>query len=272
MKQQADAALRQAQLDLDYTDVHAVIDGRITKSNVKVGNLVDNGSELATIVDGDQIFANFSVSDRAVLRIMSARETAGLDQKDPKEPFWRKLPVYLAREGDKGYPFEGNVNDVDQAGVDSATGTLGIRGVFDNSERLLLPGLFVTLRVPVADAVNSLVIPERAVLRDQQGTYVLAVGDDDVLSRVPIDLGQTVGGWAILLGGVEPTTRVIVDGLQFSRPGGKVVPNQANFEVDAKMLIRGLSDPQRSLTSPQGDADGNAPIQTSNESNQPTVE
>ena len=266
-KHQAEAAVRQAKLELDYTDVHAVIDGRITKTNFKVGNLVENGSHLTTIVDANEIFANFSVSDRAALRIMSARNTAGLDQQSPDQPFWRDLPVYLAREGDIGYPFEGKVNDVDQAGVDAATGTLGIRGVFENSENQLLPGLFVTLRVPIFDAVNSLVIPERAILRDQQGTFVLAVGEDNVVVRAPIDFGQAVGGWAIVLGGIEPTTRVIVDGLQFARTGGKVLPNEAKFEIDATMLIRGLSNPDRSETTPQG----TSKIDPSNESNQPTV-
>ena len=121
----------------------------------------------------------------------------------------------------------------------------------------LLPGLFVSLRVPAADAVESLLIPERAVLRDQEGTYVLIVDAENEVDRARIDLGQAVSGWAIVLGGIDTSTRVLVEGLQFARPGGTVVPKEAEFEVDANELLRGLSDPDRSEL-PSNGADSTA--------------
>jgi RND family efflux transporter MFP subunit len=266
-KARAEAAFEQAKLDLDYTEVRAEIDGRITKTNFKVGNLVENGSQLATIVDDREVFANFSVSDRAALRIMATRRAAGISSEGSP---WRGMPVYMAREGDQGYPFEGKLDDVDQAGVDSETGTLGLRATFDNPNSDLLPGLFVSLRVPAATAVETLLVPARAVLRDQEGTYVLTIDAENKIDRARIDLGQSVSGWAIVLGGIDPDTRVVVDGLQFARPGGTVVPNEAIYEVDAIQLLRGLSDPDRSRQ-PAADAASNgekAQQLSSGESNQ----
>ena len=95
-KLQADADLKQAKIDLDFTEVRAEIEGRITRSNVKVGNLVDNGSRLATIVDDRQIFANFSVSDRAVLRLINARKAATSGAQEVGRESWQGTPVYLA--------------------------------------------------------------------------------------------------------------------------------------------------------------------------------
>ena len=268
-KARAEATLKQAKDDLDYTEVRAEIDGRITKTNFKVGNLVENGSHLATIVDDREIFANFSVSDRAVLRIMAVRRAAGISRAGSDESPWRGDPVYMAREEDQGYPFEGKLDDVDQAGVDSETGTLGLRARFDNSTGDLLPGLFVSLRVPAAETIESLLIPERAVLRDQEGTYVLTVDAENKVDRARINLGQAVSGWAIVLGGIDASTRVLVEGLQFTRPGGTVVPIEAKYEVDANKLIRGLSDPDRSeLPSSGDDSTAGNEQESSGESNQ----
>jgi len=249
-KLQAEAALRQATIDLDFTVVRAEIDGKITKSNFKIGNLVEDGSHLATIIDDREIFANFSISDRAALRIMKARSAGQETSAEAGRKSWEGTPVYLAREGDKGYPFEGTLDNVDQAGIDVETGTLGLRGIFANPENQLLPGMFVSLRVPAARVVDSLLIPERAVLRDQQGSFVLTIGEDNQVGRARINMGQAVSGWAMVLDGLSPTTRVVVDGLQFARPGATVVPDEVTFAVDATMLMRGMSDPEDSRTAP----------------------
>ncbi len=271
-KLQADADLRQANIDLDFTEVRAEIDGRITKSNFKIGNLVENGSHLATIVDDRVVFANFSISDRALLRIMRVRNAARTDDSEVGRESWGGTPVYLAREGDQGYPFEGKLDNVDQAGIDVSTGTLGLRGIFENANDQLVPGLFVSLRVPASDAVNSLLIPERAVMRDQQGTFVLTIGDDNKIVRASIEMGQAVSGWAIVSRGIDPATRVVVDGLQFARPGSTVIPNVATFEVDATMLLRGMSDPDSSMTAPSQNEAGVAPVETSTASNESNEE
>ncbi len=88
-------------------------------------------------------------------------------------------------------------------------------------------------------------------MRDQQGTFVLTIGDDNKVGTARINMGQAVGGWAIVLDGIQPATRVVVDGLQFARPGATVVPQEATFEVDATMLLRGMGDPDQSMVAPQ---------------------
>jgi len=244
-KEQAEAALAQAELDLSYTQVIAEIEGKISKTDFKVGNLVENGSHLAMIVDRDQVYANFTISDTAALRLQRARQGSS-EPSSPETQAWRGMTVYLSREGDQGYPFVGKLDYVDPNGIDPSTGTLGLRAIFDNGDGQLMPGLFVSLRVPAADAANSLVIPERAVQRDQQGTYVLTMDTSNKVVRSAVELGQTVGGWAIISSGLTEQDLVVIDGIQFARPGAEALPKETAFEVDSVMLLRGMSNPDQS--------------------------
>jgi hypothetical protein len=98
----------------------------------------------------------------------------------------------------------------------------------------------------------------------------LTIGSDNKVGRARINLGQAVSGWAIVLDGIEPTTRVVVDGLQFARPGTSVLPSAATFEVDATMLLRGLSDPEKSMTAPQSDDAGSSNSGNNASSTEPT--
>jgi RND family efflux transporter MFP subunit len=253
-KGRAEAALVQAQLNLSYTEVRALIPGRITKTNFKLGNLVDNGSHLATIVNDDQIFANFSISDREVLRYAESKRGSASGEDKTKEDRWRGQKVYLRRETDQGFPFEGQLDYVDQAGIESSTGTLGLRAKFDNTNRELMPGLFVTVRIPMADdSFESLVIPESALLRDQQGVYVLTVGSEERVEKAHIVVPQSVSGWAIVQSGLDANSRVIIRGLQTAREGLPVkITRQEPLQVDQQMLMRGMSKPD---AEPRDDAD-----------------
>ena len=245
-KGSAEATLERASLDLGYTTVRAPITGRITKTNYKLGNLVDNGSHLTTIVDDDQIFANFSISDRNLLTFMKARRAAmgaGATDDDFDEREWRDSPVFLARETDDGFPFEGKLDYVDQAGVQSETGTLGLRATFENPVGQLVPGLFITVRLPAAgEEYPSLVIPEAATLRDQLGSYVLTVGNDDKVQKTRITAPLAVSGWAIVTDGLDSSSRVIIVGQQRAREGLAVtISEEKPLEVDAMTLMRGMS-------------------------------
>lgn len=265
----AEAALAQAQLDLGYTVVRAPITGRITKTNFKLGNLVENGDHLATVVDDERIFANFSISDRDLLEFMKARTRAMEANEDVDENSdegrWRGSPVYLRRETDDGFPFEGGLDYVDQSGIQAKTGTLGLRAVFDNAAGQLLPGLFVTVRLPAAGKeFESLVIPESATMRDQQGTYVLTVGSTNKVEKTRITVPQSVSGWAIVADGLDKQTRVITLGQQRAREGLEAtIAEEKTLEVDAETLMRGNSTkadkPKASDTSEpddEGDSSG----------------
>ena len=240
------ASEAQAKLDLDYTDVHAPISGSITKTLVKLGNLVENGDRLATVVNDDVIFANFSISDRDLLEFMKAKRLAETEKNiKPSEEAdpWRGKKVYMKRETDDGFPFEGELDYVDQAGIQSDTGTLGLRASFENLDRQLFPGLFVTVRVPADDSVESLLIPEASLQRNDQGTFVLTIDAQDVVQQKKVTVGQTISGWAIIQQGLTDSDRVVIDGLQRARPDIKVVPKTETLSVNAEALLRGRGQP-----------------------------
>ncbi len=236
----------QAKLDLDYTDVHAPIKGSITKTFFKLGNLVENGDRLATVVNDETIFANFSISDRSLLEFMKARELAQTENQieiNSGKDKWRGKKVYLRRETDDGFPFEGELDYVDQAGIESDTGTLGLRASFENIDRQLLPGLFVTVRIPAEESVESLLIPEVALTRNGQGSFVMTVTESNEVTQTSVIVGQTVSGWAIIQSGLKDDDQVIINGLQRARAGLKVVPTLKQLSVDAEALLRGRGQP-----------------------------
>jgi RND family efflux transporter MFP subunit len=255
-KGSAEAALAQAKLDLGYTEVTAPIGGEITKTLFKLGNLVENGSHLATVVDSSNVFANFSISDRDLLEFMKARKLAeGADEDDDefKEAQWRGKKVYLRRETDEGFPFEGKLDYIDQSGIQSKTGTLGLRARFDNEDGQLVPGLFVTVRVPASEAVKSLLVPEASLLRSDQGIFVMTVNSENVVARTRVTVGQTLSGWAIILEGLKESDWVVVDGLQRARPTLKVVPEEVAMEADGQLLLRGQGQPSAQPMEPSSD-------------------
>ncbi|MAI32445.1 MAG: hypothetical protein CBE00_05755 [Planctomycetaceae bacterium TMED240] len=246
----AEADKDQAQLDFDYTKVRAPIDGAITKTYSKVGNLVENGDRLATVVNDSIIFANFSISDRSLLEFMKAQQLAQSEsQKKPEagDDRWRGKKVFLRRETDEGFPFEGELDYVDQAGIQADTGTLGLRASFKNNDRQLLPGLFVTIRIPAEESVESLLIPEAALTRNDQGSFVLTVDSNNMVVQKKVTVGQTVSGWAIIQSGLSDDDRVIINGLQRARTGAKVVPTSQTLSVDAEDLLRGRGQPNTDI-------------------------
>ena len=233
-------------MNFDYTKVHAPIEGAITKTYFKLGNLVENGDRLATVVNDSIIFANFSISDRSLLEFMKAQKLAQTENKiEPKkeDDRWRGAKVYLRRETDQGFPFEGELDYVDQAGIEAATGTLGLRASFKNDDRQLLPGLFVTVRIPAEESVESLLIPEAALTRNDQGSFVMTVNSGDEVVQKKVTVGQTVSGWAIIQSGLKDDDQVIINGLQRARAGLKVVPTLKQLSVDAEALLRGRGQP-----------------------------
>lgn len=230
-RKQAAAKLAQAELDLGYTEVKAPIAGRVTKTEIRLGNLVDNGTVLAAVVDSSRLYAKFAISDREMLAF---REAAGdpptgsagpVDSEGPADDQrWRRATVLLQRESDAGFPYVGRLDYVDQEGVDTATGTLSLRAVFENEEGSLFPGLFVRLRVPVRTRPSALLIPARAVLRDRVGPHLLLIGEQNRVTRRDIRIGQQTEGWAVIEEGLEAGEKFVVDGLQRARPGAAVNP------------------------------------------------
>ena len=220
--QRAEAKLEKADLDLGFTKIHAPIDGRVTKTDIKVGNLVDNGTELSAVINDDQVYVNFSISDRQLLELRRARIQRS--EQPVRQEEWSRLPVFAKLETDEGFPHVGRLDYIDQEGVNAATGSLPLRAVFDNPNGKLLPGLFVRVRMPVSEPQDALMIPSRAVLRDRDTSFVMIVDDGNLVQRREVQLGEQTAGWAVVRQGITQTDRVIIDGLQRSRPDIPVDP------------------------------------------------
>lgn len=214
-----EAELRKAELDLSYTRIYAPFAGRIGRSTYSVGNLVGPGSDiLATLIKLDPIYVVFNVSERAYLDYVLRTEQAAKDGRAPPPPVPR-----LRLANDYGYPHAGRFDFVDNR-VDPTTGTIAVRATFDNPDRLLVPGLFVSVVVESAKPEPALVVPQAAVQEDQGGRYVLIVDGDDTVQVRRIETGDRVGiNWAVIAG-LSEGERVIYEGIQKVRPGGKVAP------------------------------------------------
>lgn len=221
--EKAEADLEQAIIDLERTTIHAPISGRITKTMVKRGNLVEIGTPLVEIVNNDPIWANFNISERFLLDY--ERET-GRNKDNSADP--TKIKVQLKRSGDPDFSFFKGHLDYVEPKVDQDTGTMQLRAVFENPpdrEKVLLPGLFVRVRVQIGQYENAILIPERAISRDQVGAFVYVVGDGKKAVRKNVNLGTKHDDDKIVIqSGLVPEDTVVVDGLQRVRPGVEVDP------------------------------------------------
>jgi membrane fusion protein, multidrug efflux system len=210
--QEAQAALERAQINLSYTDIHAPIDGRISRAAVSIGNLVgpDSGV-LATIVSQDPIYVTFPVTQRELL---THRGESG-------EPV-----VKVTLPDGTLYKHVGKPNFLDVQ-VDPGTDTLTVRAELPNPDRTLVDGQFVGVRVERGEPEQVLAVPQAALQVDQAGPYVLVVGGDDKVEARRVTLGAAEGDRAVVRDGLKEGERVIVEGVQKVRPGMAVAASEA---------------------------------------------
>jgi RND family efflux transporter MFP subunit len=216
---QAEVDTRQAELNLGYTQVRAPFDGIVTARLVSLGELVGaNGpTQLATIVETDPIYVNFSISERDVLQIRAEIRRLGITKEE-----LRAVPIEVGLQTDKGYPHEGTLDYVSPK-IDPSTGTLAVRAILKNPDGVLVPGYFVRVRV-AADEENSLLVPDAALGSDQGGRYVLVVNKDDVVEQRKVTTGPKVGELRAIDSGLKADDRVVVSGILRAIPGQKVDP------------------------------------------------
>jgi RND family efflux transporter MFP subunit len=220
----ADARLVQAELDLSYTKILSPISGRVNRWFVDPGNLVGAGDNtlLTTVVQMQPIHAYWDMSESIFLRLLDEvnRGEAGDGDNVPEKG---EFPVFLGLGNEDGWPHEGWIDYADTA-VDSATGTLRVRGVFDNKNAAIFPGLFARLRVPNAMLPNAVLVQERALGTDLGGKFVYVVGSDNMVEQRYVELGPKEDGLVVALSGIDHGERYIVSGLQRARPGLPVTP------------------------------------------------
>jgi RND family efflux transporter MFP subunit len=224
--QQAQANTRIAEVNYGYTKVVAPFDGVATAHMVSVGELVGAASptQLATIVALDPIYVNFYVNEQDVLRVRAEARRRGMSAVD-----LTRLPVQVGLQTEDGYPHQGNL-DYASPTVNQSTGTLIVRGVIPNPDRILLPGYFVRVRVPVDQEQNALLVPDTAQGSDQGGRYVLVVNKDNVVEQRQVRPGQIEGTLRVIEDGLKPDDRVVIGGLLRAIPGQKVDPQLQTIE------------------------------------------
>lgn len=219
---EAQAALTVAQIQLDYTTVESPIEGLVSRNFVDLGNLVGAGEAtlLTTVRQIDPIYAYFEVSERFIAQILEQRGGhRGTDDGD-------MMPATLLLE-ETGLEIEGVIDSMENT-VDAATGTIRVRGVFPNGDNKIFPGFFVRVRLPGELLEDALLVEETALGTDLGGRYLMIVGDDNVVERRYIEPGPLQPDQTrVILVGLAPGERYIIDGLQRARPGMPVTPSAA---------------------------------------------
>jgi RND family efflux transporter MFP subunit len=217
--QQAQTNTQQAAINLGYTKVTAPFDGRVSAREVSLGQLVGASSPtvLATIVEVDPIYVNFTVSERDVLQTRASLAEAGKTQADVLG-----MPVEVALQNETGFPHHGKL-DYTAPTINPATGTLAARASLPNANGGLLPGYFVHVRIPYKSE-PALLVPDTALGTDQAGRYVLVVNADNVVEQRRVEIGQLVGDLRVIESGLKKEDRAVVGGIMRAIPGRKVEP------------------------------------------------
>src|SRR5580704_4376759 len=227
----ANAALKQAQLNLEWTEVRAPIAGRISDKRVDAGNLITGGQTGATllsvIVSLDPIHFVFDGSETDFLHYLRlAAAGARPSSRNVQNP----VAVRLADETE--FTHMGRMDFVDNA-INPKTGTIRGRAIFDNKDGFLTPGFFGRLRL-FGGTHDALLIPDGAIASDQASKIVFTVADDGTVGTKRVELGPIVDGLRVVRSGLAPTDRIVIDGLPRARPGQKVKAEDGTIKAAAQ--------------------------------------
>jgi RND family efflux transporter MFP subunit len=224
--QQAQVNSKIAAVNYGYTNVVAPFDGIVSAHLVSVGELVGTASptQLASIVQYDPIYVNFNVDEQAVLRIRAQAAQRGMTASDLKQ-----VPIEVGLQTESGYPHKGKL-DYAAPTINQSTGTLAVRGILSNADRVLLPGYFVRVRIPL-EQENALLIPDAALGSDQAGRYVLVVNGENVVEQRKVRTGQIDGDLRVIEDGLKADDRVVIAGLLRAIPGQKIDPQLRKVEA-----------------------------------------
>jgi len=219
----ARAELQNADIELAYTKIESPIDGMISRNLVDAGNLVGQSPTiLATVRQIDPIYAYFEIDERRFAHILKAR---GGHNPDPEDDSNRAAATLILEETD--HEVTGRVDSVDNT-VDTSTGTIMLRAVFENPDALLFPGMYVQIQLDGEVIEGATLIDERAVGADLGGKYVYTLGEGNVVEQRYVEVGpRQDDGTVVILDGLEGDERYIVEGLLRARPGRPVTPEDA---------------------------------------------
>jgi membrane fusion protein, multidrug efflux system len=227
-----EAAVRQAELDLEFTELRAPVDGRIGDRHVTPGNLIAGGTGgttntlLAIIVSTDPIRLEFTFDEASLLRY----ERLSREGQDVTGRGNTAVRLKLIDEQD--FSHQGRMDFVDNV-VDRATGTIRGRAQFANADGLFTPGMFARVQVPGSAPYQALLVPDSAIGTEQARKFLLLVGPDNVVALRYVTLGDLIDGMRVIKSGLAPDDRVIVTGLMRARAGAKVTPQEKSAPPQA---------------------------------------
>lgn len=214
---EAEAALSQAKLNVEYAHISAPIAGRVSRAELTVGNIVEAGANaplLTQIVASDKLYAEFNVDEATYIQFV--RNTKNT----------QKMPVELTLASDSSVAYKGYIASFDNR-LDTTSGTIRARAVFENNDGALTAGMFANVRLGAAEKTTALLVPERAIGTNQSKKFVLVVDEKNIATYHEITLGDHYQGQRVILSGVSAGDKVIVNGLSHVRPNSPVNPNIA---------------------------------------------
>jgi len=229
--QNQEANLTIAQINLGYTKVTAPFDSITTRHLISVGEVVGNGvnTKLATSVQLDPMYVTFNVSEQDVLNIRANLKDRRLSLEEIN-----KVPLEIGLMTEEGFPHKGHLNYV-APDIDTNTGTILMRGLFENPTLALLPGFFVRVRLPLGlGAKDALLVPDPVIGEDQAGKYLLVVNKDDTVEQRRVTTGMLLpGSLRVIDKGLTADDRVVISTNGRAIPGRKVIPKLTTIAAAA---------------------------------------
>lgn len=220
----AQAQYETAKLNVGYTRVVSPIDGRVSKAEITLGNLVDASSVLTSVVSLERIYASFDGDEDTYLRVRSQAHSG------------QPVTVKVGLANEEGFPHEGKLEFVDNQ-LDTRAGSVRMRAIFANKDDLMAPGLFARVQIGGGSEKPALLVSDRAVGTDQSHKFVFVVSPDGKAEYREVKLGPVVDGLRVVKAGLKPGEKIVVNGLQRVRPGSPItaqtVPMVANLGAGA---------------------------------------
>jgi multidrug efflux system membrane fusion protein len=219
----AQAAVLTAQINLDYTSITAPVDGRVSRAEITAGNYVGTGSTppiLTTVVSVNPVYVEFEVDEQAFLKYAAngAAGNTGIDH----------IPVSMGLANEDGYPHQGHLRSIDNR-LDTSSGTIRVRAVFDNPNGELTPGLYAKVRTGNVKSTPTILVDDRAIGTDQDKKFVMVIGADNKAMYRNVTLGPIVDGLRVIRSGLQKNEKIVVNGLQRVRPNTIVAPTEVTM-------------------------------------------
>jgi multidrug efflux system membrane fusion protein len=229
----AQAAVQTAQLNLNYTAITAPVGGRVSRAEITAGNLVGDGPTapvLTTVVSVSPVYVEFEIDEQTYLKYLAngASGNNGIEH----------IPVEMGLANEQGYSRQGHLESIDNQ-LDTSSGTIRVRAVFDDPSGDLTPGLYAKVRTGGSASETAILVDDRAVGTDQDKKYVMVIDADNKASYRTVTLGPVVNGLRIIRSGLHEGEMIVVNGLQRVRPNSIVDPTKV--AMDPAAALSGLT-------------------------------